>query len=262
MRAVNLIPPERRRGGPGVPSRSGGAVYVVLGGLAGLVIMGVLWAVAHQQAADRRAQGVQATADAVQADARAAQLAGFEQFADLRDRRLQAISALATQRADWSSVMREIASTLPGDVRLLSFNGSVTADQGAATGAVPHPPTSPNAATGAASHPPTSPTAAGGAGAAAGGGPTVQLSGCATSQPEVADVMNRLRAIAGVTDVGLASSEKSGSSNGGSGCSASSPQFSLAVTFGAQSPAASGAGAGRPAPATSLKPGTASGGGG
>ena len=77
MRAVNLIPAERRRGGAGSAGRSGGGAYVVLGTLAGLVLMAVLWAVAHQQAADRRTQAAQASAQASSAEARSSALAGY-----------------------------------------------------------------------------------------------------------------------------------------------------------------------------------------
>ena len=42
MRAVNLIPADERRGAGGIAGRSGGVVYVLVGGLAVLVALGVV----------------------------------------------------------------------------------------------------------------------------------------------------------------------------------------------------------------------------
>ncbi|TMK39331.1 MAG: hypothetical protein E6G56_11600 [Actinobacteria bacterium] len=260
MRAVNLIPAERRRGGAGSAGRSGGGAYVVLGTLAGLVLMAVLWAVAHQQAADRRTQAAQASAQASSAEARSSALAGYRQFADLRNRRERAIAQLVAGRFDWALVMREVATALPADVRLLSFTGSLTPGAAASGAGAPPPPV-----------PASSASAAG-----QGVGPSVQLTGCASGQSNVAEILRRLRAVPAVADVALSSSVKGGSSGGSSSsgastpsgpsssgqCPPSRPTFALVVSFTtaaaatggpATAPPASGqptAGAGQQAPPT------------
>jgi Tfp pilus assembly protein PilN len=235
MRAVNLIPPEQRRGATGAAGRSGGAVYVVLGALGGLVAIAALWAVAHHQVADRQAALTVTDREANQAQTRAQALSPYTQFAQLRAQRTQAISTLASQRVDWAQAMRAIASTLPGNVRLLSLNASIggAAAPGAPGSALPAP-------------------AAATAGPAGGSTtPAVHLTGCASSQTQVADVISRLRALPGVTGVSLASSEKGASGGGGGSCGGSSgpPQFSLAVAFGAPGGAVAPAAGGLPVPA-------------
>ena len=62
VRAVNLIPAEERRGAGGLAGRSGGVVYVLVGGLAVLVVLGVIYAFAVQSVADRKGQLASLTA--------------------------------------------------------------------------------------------------------------------------------------------------------------------------------------------------------
>jgi hypothetical protein len=63
------------------------------------------------------------------------------------------------------------------------------------------------------------------------------LSGCATSQAEVAQTLTRLRLIDGVSDVALQSSSKAGNGSagagpaGGGGCSNNDPVFTVTITF-------------------------------
>jgi hypothetical protein len=62
------------------------------------------------------------------------------------------------------------------------------------------------------------------------------LTGCATSQAEVALMLDRLRLIDGVDEVTLQSSTESGSAGGGGGgtnCEGNNPAFSAQITFDA-----------------------------
>jgi hypothetical protein len=63
------------------------------------------------------------------------------------------------------------------------------------------------------------------------------LSGCATSQAEVALTLQRLRLVDGVSEVALQSSTKSATgSSGEAGCPARDPAFSVQITFAALPP--------------------------
>jgi len=64
--------------------------------------------------------------------------------------------------------------------------------------------------------------------------PIFTIAGCTTSQNTVAETINRLRLIDGVTNVTLLSSTKSTSGSGASGagvCAGGSPAFNMTVTF-------------------------------
>ncbi|HEX2016327.1 MAG TPA: hypothetical protein VGN69_06500 [Solirubrobacteraceae bacterium] len=252
---MNLLPQDRRSGA-GVAGRSGGAVYLLLGGLAGLLLMGVMYVLASHQVADRRAQLAVATREADAAQARAAALAPYAQFSALRSQRLQAISMLASQRIDWPQHLRDVASALPVDVKLLTLDGTAGPPAGSAAGSAAPP-------AGAAGAPPA-PAASGAAqsAAATATGPTVQLTGCASSQTQVADVINRLRAVPGVLAVNLSTSQKQAGGAAGSGSGGQQscgdpnrhPQFALTVSM---TPAGARAGAGgvqTSAPAASSAP--------
>jgi Tfp pilus assembly protein PilN len=244
VRAVNLIPPDRRRGSSAV-GRSGGAVYVLLGALGGLMILAALYAVANHQVADRKAKLVQANQESAAAQAQAAQLAPYQQLADMKNQREQAIAGLAHTRFDWPGAMHNVAAALPAGVALATFDASLGQSGGSS------------------SSPAAAPAGATGAGATAG---TVHLTGCAGSHTQVGDVMNRLRGVPGVLSVTFQSSSKGGSSGGtgGGGSPASGPaggcsgpQFDLTVSFGSASAATPAAGAGSAQATSAGAPGPA-----
>jgi Tfp pilus assembly protein PilN len=213
MRAVNLIPAEDRRG-PGGASKSGGAVYAVLGTLALLVVLTAAWALAGKSVTDKRAQLTRVERDAATAEAQGAGLSDYSSFASLRERRVQTVTSIAGSRFDWSHAMHELGRVLPSNVWLTSMTGTVTSttavDGGTQNGLRSSLP-----------------------------GPAIDLVGCTTSQDEVARVVTRLRLIDGVIRVALASSAKAdttsaASSNGGGDCRAGSsnfPQFEVVVFF-------------------------------
>lgn len=117
---------------------------------------------------------------------------------------------------------------LPRDVSLASLSGTIGSTTGAAGGAGKS-----SSATSAAAS--TSATVA--SSTPPGSVPTFTLSGCATSQTEVALTLDRLRLIDGVGEVTLQSSTKttgggSGGSGGGSGsCPGSDPAFAMQIAF-------------------------------
>lgn len=197
MRPVNLIPVEERRDGHG-PMRTGpvpyllvGALVAVLAGVTALVVIG-------NQISDRKSEVAKLEREDAVAGARAQRLAAYTQFRGLREKRVQTVTSLADSRFDWERVMRELSLVLPSDVWLTSLEASAAPGSGAGGGS-------------------------GGGGGLSGSikGPSLTISGCATGHEAVAGFVTALKEIAGVTRVGVESSElgseSSSGSSGGSG---------------------------------------------
>ena len=238
MRAVNLIPSEERRGGPGAPGRSGGAVYFLLGGLGILVVALTAYVLTNNSIKDKKAELAKVTNNTTAAEAQAAALRPYRQFASLKQSRATTVASLAQSRFDWEKVMRQLAIVLPNDVWLTQVVGSVAPGVGSSSGG------------------------GGGTGSLRSSvqAPAIELVGCTVSQAEVSRVMVRLRQMDGVTRVSLGSSgagtggaSGTGASSGGTGGSSDCregsdkfPQFQMVVFFSplAGTPAAGGTGAG------------------
>ncbi|HWX45808.1 MAG TPA: hypothetical protein VNY52_10865 [Solirubrobacteraceae bacterium] len=234
MKAVNLIPPEQRSGGS-VGARSEGAVFAVLGLLAGLAVLTLLYGVAHHQLSSRRAEAATLSARAQQVQEQAAALAPYTSFVALREQRLQAIAQLIGSRFDWAGSLGELSRVLPSDVALSTLAGTV----GSTTAGTSSSSSSFSSSARAAA---TSSSASSAAAAATpissatppGAAPSFTLSGCAASQAVVAQTLVRLRLISGVSDVTLQSSTESGSGGGGGGsgsCPGGDPVFTVQASF-------------------------------
>lgn len=215
MRPVNLIPPELRRGDH-APLRTGPLVYIVLGALA-LVLVGVTMLVlTNNTISDRKTEVTQLHHEDAAAKAKAERLAAYTQFQAMSEQRLVTVQSLANSRFDWERVMRELALILPKNVWLTDLSAAAIQGEGGE---------------------------AGGGGGLTGSvhGPSLELSGCTTSQDAVAGFVTALKDIDGVTRVGLESSVTgeasggAGTEGGGSGCESrdSSTQFELVVAFDA-----------------------------
>ena len=235
MRAVNLIPSESRSGPTPGAGRSGGGAYAVLAILGGLAILALLYGIAHHQVSSRRAQAASLTARAQSAQAEVAQLAPYTSFAALRQQRLQAVSDLVDARFDWAHAFHELGRVLPHDATIASLEGTVGSTS---TSAASTPSTSGGSSSSAASAASASAGAAGVTATSAtppGSVPTFTLSGCATSQQEVALTLQRLRLIDGVSGVALQSSTKSGGGGAASSaagkCESNDPAFTVQITF-------------------------------
>jgi hypothetical protein len=141
---------------------------------------------------------------------------------------------------DWSDAFEDISRTLPENVWISTMTATVAPGVGVEGGTA-------NPQRGLVN------------------GPAVELTGCTTSQSEVAALMARLRSMKGVSKVGLATSEKNeggsssgtgdSSSGGGSSsdCSQTSsqrPKFNLVVFYGDGAATDDAAAAGNAAAAT------------
>jgi len=188
MRAINLIPPEQRRGAGGVAGRTGGVVYVLVATLLVIVALGVVYVSAVHQAATRKTTLAQVTAQAGAVSSQAAALQPYVAFASVSKQRIQGVAALAEQRFDWPDAMAQLALSLPSGVHLLSL---AAANGGGATGAA-------------------GPTQTSSGPAVAVDAPSLSLTGCAPSQDVVAMTLSRLRQLRGVTGASVSVYQKAG----------------------------------------------------
>jgi Tfp pilus assembly protein PilN len=228
VRAFNLIPAEERGGSGGGAGKSGGGAFVVLGLLGLLAIFALLYGAARHQISSRRGEVASLNAQAQVAQAQAARLAPYVSFMALHEQRVQAVSQLVDSRFDWAHAFHELGRVLPKDASLASISGTIAAASAApAVSAAPTAPAATASSSAAATTAVTSATPAGSV-------PTFTLSGCATSQAEVALTLDHLRLIDGVNEVTLQSSAKgtsSGGGGGGGGCAGSDPVFAMQVAF-------------------------------
>jgi Tfp pilus assembly protein PilN len=210
MRAVNLLPDHHRRG-PRQGAPSGGA-YAVLGVLAALLVMAVLYTLSANQANSRKTEAAEIGQKADRVEAQAAAQARFGNFAQLKQSRFASVQQLASSRFDWERLMRELSAIMPSGSWLSETSASTT---GAVDGS-------------------TAPT---GADAAAAGKPTANLKGCTPDQGDVAKLMVRLRQVYLVQDVQLNESTR-GEGDAAATVTSCGPLvlFDLLVTFEAAAP--------------------------
>ena len=226
MRAVNLIPSEQRSGGSVGVGRSGGAAYAVLGLLVLIAALAVMYGKANRTVSSDKAKAARLTVEAQQAQTAAQALAPYTAFVSLREQREQAVATLVDTRFDWAHAIHEFGRVLSNQVSISSLDGTIggTATATAAPAPAPTPPTATGSSTTASSVTSATPE---------GSVPTFQIAGCATSQHAVADTMQRLRLIDGVSEVTLQSSSKAagGSGSGSAGGCGNGPVFQMTVTF-------------------------------
>lgn len=233
MRPVNLIPPEERRG-ESAPLRHGSLSYLIVGGLAAVLVGAVLTVMTQNTIAERETEIATLESREAEARARAESLAPFAEFTNVADARSATVSSLAQSRFDWYRVLRELSLVIPEDVSLSSLDGTVSGAD-----------------------------AAGGEGSdlAAGSlGPSLSMSGCAAGHEAVAGFLEDLKDIDGVTRVGAENStlgEGGGSSAGAAssadvakGCGSGQAEFSVVAVFDGVVTAAAGTTPPAPAPVT------------
>jgi Tfp pilus assembly protein PilN len=211
MRAVNLLPPDLRRAAPKAAPAAprekaeGIGAYLVLGALALCVAALAAYVMTTNTVKQKQADLDQVTAEASTAAQEAAKLKPYADYEAMANARVETVRGLAAARFDWEQALRELSRALPADVKLQTIAG----DMGL-------PGTS-----GAGSDPLRGSIQA----------PAITLTGCATSQPSVARMMARLRAVAGATRVSLSKSEKA-QSEAESACAGDDPPaFSVVVFF-------------------------------
>jgi Tfp pilus assembly protein PilN len=222
VRPVNLLPDEYR------PRRASGALagssYVLVGALAGLLLLVGLYVFTANKVTSRENQTAEALQQTKAAEAKISALGAYGDFATVAQQRSVSVKRLADGRFDWERLTRELAVVLPNGVWLTEVDASVVPES--ATTAAPA------AATG-------QPEIA---------GPSAKLVGCAKDQPDVAKLIVRLKQMHRVDDVQLkesAVSDAAGSSGSATTSGSTSDSvnsqgcgrayaFELTVVFGAQ----------------------------
>jgi Tfp pilus assembly protein PilN len=214
MRSVNLIPPDERRG-DSAPLRTGSLIYVLVAGLALLLLGIVAVALTSKQISDRNSEKASLQQQLQQETARANGLAPFAEFRAVQESRAATMRSLADSRFDWNRVLNELALVVPENVSLRSVSGTVS----------PSVEVDENEQIELRANVP---------------GPALEITGCASDQKTVAEFVSSVEDIDGVTRVGLdnsaeASDDASAAGGGGSGdCSDPDPyKFQIVVAFDA-----------------------------
>jgi Tfp pilus assembly protein PilN len=188
MRPVNLLPQSARpKQGGGRP----GSAYVIVGALAALLIGVLVYVLTANQITSKQDELAKLQRETTAAEAQAAALGSFGDFATIKQTREASVAALAQARLDWERLMRELSRVLPEDV----FVNALDATAG---GAVP----------------------AAGSTAPSGGTPgsaSLTLAGCAPSQRDVATLLVRLRRLSRASEVKLTDSTRVDGDTGGAG---------------------------------------------
>jgi Tfp pilus assembly protein PilN len=215
MRPVNLIPKEERPGGRR-PLREGPLAYIVVGALALAVIGVTALVVTNTKVSERQTEVTQLQSKEATLQAKAGALASYTQFSAVRKQRVATVDELADSRFDWHRVLDELGLLMTNNVQVTSLNGSVA----------------PEASSGTISL----------RGEIA--GPALEMSGCADSQAGVADFIETVKEVEGVTRVAVPSSTSggAGANAGTASCPAGTTEFQLVAGFDAApvSPLASG----------------------
>jgi len=214
MRPVNLIPQDQRRRTPS--EGSGKGAHALLGLLAVLLAMAVVYVLTANSVTEREGKAEEARLEADRLEAEATNKASFTDFAAIAQTRMVSVAGVASARFDWERFMRELSLVMPEGSWLRSASAS-------AAGA-------PEAAAAPASATPTEPDTA---------SPSATLTGCTPEHSDVARMMVRLRQLHRVTDVVLTQSSKEDATQSASfdSCGASAG-FDLTVTFSPTTPVA------------------------
>jgi Tfp pilus assembly protein PilN len=200
MRPVNLIPAEDRRGDR-TELRTGAFTYVLIGGLAVLLLAIIGLALTSKSISDKESKKQELQAELDEVTAKAQSLQSFASFSQMLNDRTTTVSSLAQSRFDWERVINELAHIIPSDVWLVNLTGTVSPAVQVQNGAevsvrdgVP--------------------------------GPALEIIGCTTSEDSVAAFIAALEDIDGVTRVGLAETKQpdSDTSDAGGGTTSDSTQ--------------------------------------
>jgi Tfp pilus assembly protein PilN len=178
VKPVNLIPQDQRRRRPS--DSQGKGAQIVLGALAALLAMVVVYVLTANTVTERKDKAAAASAEADQLEARAGQESGYSNFAQIAATRTKSVSDVAATRFDWERFQRELAHIMPTGSWLQSVDASTTGDPTDASSGTPTP--------------------------AAGTGPVqpaANLIGCTPHQSDVARMMVRLKQLYRVEDVQL-----------------------------------------------------------
>ena len=228
MKAVNLIPVERRVGAGVGLGRSQGGAYAVIALVCVLALLVFVYGKARHEISSDNAQAAKVTTEAEQARSDAGALARYNGLIAQSEARTTAAEGLMDQRFEWAHALHELSRVLPAGTSIASLTGTIAATEESKKAASSTPSTSSSGTSASGSGGSTPVSSATPPGTV----PTVVLTGCANSQTVVAELLQRARLIAGVKEATLTSSvSASGSGNGSTSCPSPKPVFTVNVTF-------------------------------
>ena len=217
MRAVNLIPAETRKAGPGIQPGGLGPGFGVLGLLGVALLLVTLYVLTSNTISDRKVQLAALQGQVAQEQAAAGQFSSYATYTQLAHARVATVTQIAQSRFDWHAALADLSRVVPANASLTSLVATTSAG---------------------------STVSGGGANTSSLRGdiaaPAFQISGCTTSHDDVARLMSRLRLINGVQRVTLSDSVKqsggatgssAGASSGSATCTAARTEFDLVVFF-------------------------------
>ncbi len=226
MKAVNLIPVERRVGAGVGLGRSQGGAYAVIGLVGVLALLVFVYGKANHEISSDKSQAAKVTTEAEQARSDAGALARYNGLIAQSEARTTAAESLMNARFDWAHALHELSRVLPSGVSIASLDGTIAVTEASKKAA-------PSSSSGSSTSGSASAASAVTSATPPGTVPTVILTGCANSQTVVAEMLQRTRLIEGVKEATLTSSV-SATGSGGSGstsCPSPNPTFTVNVTF-------------------------------
>jgi len=189
VRAVNLIPGQQRAKRRGLPGggRTGVAMYAPFA-ILGFALIAVLALVLTSNRINDRKDSINRLKQDQQASEAAANaLRPYGNFAQMQRARVSTVRSLVNTSFNWDRMIRSLSRTIPSNVWLVSFKGTVNPNVQMSEG--------------------TSEGVGDLRGATQ--SPAIELVGCTYSHPAVARMMARMRNMDNVTEVALKDSEKS-----------------------------------------------------
>jgi hypothetical protein len=239
VKPVNLLPesyrPRRATG------QAAGSSRIVIGLLAGLLLLAIVYALSANQVNSRKSDIAAAKSEVQRAQATAATQRAYGSFHDMRELRVASVMALAGGRFDWERLMREVALVLPRGTWVLDMTTSTGQAQNPASGGSTSSSTPPPSSSSTPSPSSSSSPSGSAAAANAPASPTAHIVGCALHQDDVAVLLVRLRKLHQATEAELTESvreSQQGSSatgeaaaSGGDTCGDRRFKFDVTVTF-------------------------------
>ncbi|HUH80958.1 MAG TPA: hypothetical protein VLZ06_06490 [Solirubrobacteraceae bacterium] len=233
MRAVNLIPVERRVGAGVGMGRSQGGAYALIALVGVLALLVFLYGKASHDISSDTSQAAKLTTEAERERSDAGALARYNGLIAASEARTAAAESLVESRFDWAHSLHEVGRVLPLQVSIASLTGAIGAtEEGSKKASSGSAGSSSSSASGSSSSAATSSASSVTSATPPGSVPTVTLAGCADSQSVVAQMLQRLKLIDGVKEATLTSSVSSTTTGGASTtCPAPSPTFAVSVVF-------------------------------
>lgn len=182
MKRMNLLPAELR------PREGGrrGSSYLVIGVLFASVVAMLAYGMVMGGVRSDETELASLQDETRQAQARAAALAPYGAFAEMKEQRELSVRTVAGTRFDYERLTRELARILPEGVWVGHLEVAPAPPEQAVVDAGADPVEAPQATP-----------------------PAMTVSGCAPDQDAVADTLDNLRALTGATNVALGSSSHS-----------------------------------------------------